>query len=79
MTFLIHYIVKTRLKDIHFDIVSSSPVSKSSLPSLRAALAKEANLKVAGPTAEFFPEDIVIANIIPMPDRDAEPKQIGGS
>jgi hypothetical protein len=75
MTFMIHYLVRTAVAPLHFNITSSSPVSRASLDSLYVALARDATLKTGRAIA---PDEIVVANIIPMPDA-AEPKQIGGS
>jgi hypothetical protein len=74
VSFLIHYLVRTAVTPLHFDIVSSSPVSTRSLDSLRVALASDASQKSG---RQVFPDDIIIANIIPLPD--GEPKQIGGA
>jgi len=74
MTFLIHYLVRTAVTPIDFDIVSDSPVSAASIPSLRVALARDAGMKLV---CDVPASAIVIANIIPIPD--GEPKQIGGS
>jgi hypothetical protein len=74
MTFLIHYLVRTAVTPIDFDIVSDGPITAASIPSLRVALARDAGLKLV---RDIPASDIVIANIIPIPY--GEPKQQGGS
>jgi len=77
--FIIHFIVRTAIKNHHFDLVWSAPVSEKQLRSIRQACANHATQKMNRAVSDFFtPDDIVIANIIPIPSGD-EPVQAGGA
>jgi hypothetical protein len=72
MKFIIHFIVRTAIKNLHFDIVSHDPVSYELLPSLRQQCAQYAQRKGVFITTResaspITADDIVIANIIPIP------------
>lgn len=78
MKFIVHYLARTPVKDLHFEIVSNDPVTAQTLDSLRDALAHDATRKTGRTHYEAFTAaDIVIANIIPIPS--GEPTLVAGS
>jgi hypothetical protein len=79
MKFLIHYLVRTPLTPLHFDIVTELQPSAANLDHLRAFLAENAIHESAAGARPFDRDDIIIANIIPLPDGDTSAKEIGGS
>jgi hypothetical protein len=73
MKFLVHYIVRSPIKDLNFDLVWDGPVSARDLGDLRDVCTSDAIKKGARPTVQ----EIILAGIFPIPD--GEPIQRGGS
>ncbi|MFL6416123.1 MAG: hypothetical protein ACJ74Y_10715 [Bryobacteraceae bacterium] len=82
MHFIIHYLVRGPVKDLHFDYVSDQPVTRANLDSFYEALARDAHQKTGalirnGQAVPIRSDAIIVANIIPIPS--GESYQIGGS
>jgi hypothetical protein len=82
MHFIIHYLVRGPVKDLHFDYVSDQPVTRANLDSFYEALARDAQQKTGalirnGQAVPITSDAIIVANIIPIPS--GESNQIGGS
>lgn len=65
MKFLIHYLARTSLAPIHSDVIITGPVHAKAIEHIREALASDARKKTR---RVFDADDIIIANIIPLPD-----------
>jgi hypothetical protein len=75
VSFIIHYLVRTALMPIHLNVVCYDPVSRKTLDSLYEVLARDATVKIGRVVSD---DQIVIANIIPIPSGEPAVKQIGG-